>query len=99
MMKLLNSRACLFAIEGGNGVSKITDCNGRCRNGWVFGQGFDSPQVHSKWKVRKQRKYRIYAGFRCFLRFVKNSDLDHFNSFGSKKSGVKSGVQKLVKIH
>ncbi len=24
------------------------DCNGRCRNGRAFGQGFNSPQVHVK---------------------------------------------------
>ena len=48
IMKLLRFKACLLAMNRGNGVSKITDCNGRCRNGWVFGQGFDSPQVHRK---------------------------------------------------
>ena len=49
MMKLPNYAACLFAAQRGNmryQVAAITDCNGRCRNGWVFGQGFDSPQVH-----------------------------------------------------
>ena len=47
-MKLLRFKACLLAMNRGNGESKITDYNGRCRNGWVFGQGFDSPQVHKK---------------------------------------------------
>ena len=47
-MKLLRFKACLLAMSWGNGESKITDCNGRCRSGWVFGQGFDSPQVHKK---------------------------------------------------
>jgi len=25
----------------------MTNCDGRCRGGWAFGQGFDSPQVHN----------------------------------------------------
>ena len=44
LMKLLKSRACLRAPDGGN--ETITDYDGRAREGQAFGQGFDSPQLH-----------------------------------------------------
>ena len=33
----------------------MTNYDGRCRGGWAFGQGFDSPQVHRK------RGLRVYS--------------------------------------
>ncbi len=47
----------------------MTNYDGRCRGGWAFGQGFDSPQVHRK------RGLRVYsqASFSMDLRGV--SDL------------------------
>ena len=30
---------------------QMTNYDGRCRGGWAFGQGFDSPQGHLKWIV------------------------------------------------
>ena len=47
-MKLPRCTACLLAIHRGKCESTITDCDGRNESGWVFGQGFDSPQVHEK---------------------------------------------------
>ena len=63
-------------MNRGNGESKITDCNGRCRNGWVFGQGFDSPQVHLL-QVKNEHKKSLGSLFpRLFL------------CFGTKKQNV-----------
>ena len=44
----------------------MTNYDGRCRGGWAFGQGFDSPQVHRK------RGLRVYsqASFSMDLRGV-----------------------------
>ena len=40
----------------------MTNCDGRCRGGWAFGQGFDSPQVH-----RKQHRRALPYGAVFFI--------------------------------
>ena len=74
MMKLLRFKACLLAMNRGNGESKITDCNGRCRNGWVFGQGFDSPQVHRKRGLRVYSQASFSMDLRRLFELVKTEN-------------------------
>ena len=91
-MKLLKSAACLLAAQGGNGESTITDCNGRCRSGWAFGQGFDSPQVHILSNCEK-RGNTVFMRVSAFFVFGINAVLDRFRPFWLKKVGYKRGYK------
>ncbi len=71
----------------------MTNYDGRCRGGWAFGQGFDSPQVHTFMSFKKERKCRIYAGFRSFCFLVKRSLGSIFDRECEKKWGTEWGTE------
>ncbi len=47
----------------------MTNYDGRCRGGWAFGQGFDSPQVHKKQHCRALPYGAVFCCFErcCYL--------------------------------
>ena len=89
----------------------MTNYDGRCRGGWAFGQGFDSPQVHRKRGLRVYSQASFSMDLRGKLGLVKTENAwvfgrgagptplrkCHFRTLCRKKSGVKSRVQKWAK--
>ena len=61
----------------------MTNYDGRCRGGWAFGQGFDSPQVHKKVHCR----VKLCGAFFCCFVGKSNQLVERLFGQGRKTSG------------
>ena len=61
----------------------MTNYDGRCRGGWAFGQGFDSPQVHKKVHCR----VNLCGAYFCCFVGKSNQLVERLFGQGRKTSG------------
>ena len=70
----------------------MTNYDGRCRGGWAFGQGFDSPQVHY-FKSERKGGNAVFMRVSAFSVFWEKDVYDRFLPLWRKKSGYNVGYK------